>query len=130
MNVRTRCPNCGNIRSSRHGPAIERAWRWVSGRPTKRRCVSCGQHFTGARAGTPLRLLFFAGGLSLVTCLFMALVSKAPPPIAVVKEGIVKHYQGAYGQVNKSKIWEDWGWIYSTKKKAREDYFGNDVRRQ
>lgn len=130
MNARTRCPHCGTIRSSRHGPATERAWRWVSGKPAKRRCVSCGQHFTGARATTPLRLLFFAGGVSLVTCVFIVLLSEARPPIAAFKEGVVKHYQGAYGNESKKKIWEDWGWIYSTKTEAREDYFGNDVKRE
>ena len=130
MNRRTRCPHCGNNRSSRHGPAIRRALRWVSGRPAKRRCVSCGQRFTGVRASTPLRLLFFVGAMSLVTFLFMALISEASPPIAWTKEGVVKHYQGSFGNENKKKIWEHLGWIYSTKKKAREDYHGNDVRRK
>ena len=77
-----------------------------------------------------MRLLFFAGGVSLVTFVFMVLISEARPPIDVLKEGVVKHYQGAYGNENKEKIWEDWGWIYSTKTKARKDYFGNDVRRE
>ena len=68
--------------------------------------------------------------MSLVTYLFMALISEAPPPVAVIKEGVVKHYQGAFGNENKKKIWEHLGWIYSTKKQAREDYYGNDVKRE
>ena len=68
--------------------------------------------------------------MGLVTCLFMVLFSEVPQPIAWTKEGVVKHYQSAYGNENKKKIWEHWGWIYSTKEKSREDYHGNDVRRK
>lgn len=116
------CPGCGGGRTERYGSAFARGLRWLAGKRAKWRCQDCGARFRVGREHLYTRVSVLGALLVLFTVGALEFVSGAGTFGEYVKRNVIGAYRSVYGSEHRSKLKEDWTWLYGDSRSARKEY--------
>ncbi len=90
-------------------------------------CPNCRIHWHSAHIPVASRILTTGNRIEvlLVLAAVLAFILASEiriHPIRWTQEKVVGRYEKKYGEHSREKLWDHFGWLYSSKEAAREDY--------
>lgn len=125
-----RCEKCGGERVRRSAAPWRHALRVILS-SHKRCCLDCGTKWhvledSLSPSGPPVsphEVMLLASLIAVVAVVFLD--NGGLNPLRALKQVVRSHYDEKYGAESKTRLWEDWGWLYFGRRGAQTDYSGH-----